>query len=81
MSSQSSILPPLVIIFLALSFFMALWEWTDRNLEFVCSHIAGKKVEVNGGLSALVTLAAPATILLNVGVEIWALTLPETQEN
>lgn len=61
------------VVCLFASLFVAVWEWTDRNIEFLVSKYKGQKVEVNDGLTLVATLVGNGlTIPFNVGVEIYA---------
>jgi len=44
--------------------------WTDRSMDWICTQIADKPVDVHLGWSFLISLLAPFTFVGNVIVEI-----------
>lgn len=70
----------ILVILILTSMFFGLWEWTDRNVEWVCSRVEGREIQVSGVWTFLLTAAAPCTLLFNVGTEIYAATVEDPDE-
>ena len=81
MKKNYSMLPVIVVWCLCLSFFVGLWEWTDRNIEYICTRVSGHEVKVHGAWTLIATLTGPCVVLFNVGTEIYAATeKPDDQD-
>ena len=64
-----------MLVFFALM--MALWEWTDRNIEYVCAEATGHPVEVHGFWTLCASMTGPIAFFFNVGTEIYAAAVHE----
>lgn len=73
MKTNSS-LPLVMLVCFGLSIIMAMWEWTDRNVEYVCTRVTGHQVEVLGIWTLMATFTGPVCLVFNVGTEIYAAT-------
>jgi len=64
----------LITLCIYLSIMMVMWEWTDRNVEYVCEKISGHEVEVLGIWTLLAAHTGPVAFVFNIGTEIYAAT-------
>jgi len=71
----------LIQMLVVFALLMGLWEWTDRNIEYVCAEVSGHPVEIHGFWSLCAAGTGPIAFFFNVGTEIYAATIEQSSQD